>query len=165
MKCNECGTSLTPDMTECPNCGCPLVSPPPAPTSETTPVSDSIPNAIPKFKKKVTILFPILSLIIGIVILVLGASLVKRKAVIDPYTTHKYSVDSHAFGGDFYTEIYGASVTIVDELNAINNGLSTISASVTPTINAIYYSCGMIIIALGLVVISLSFIAIGKHSN
>ena len=53
------------------------------------------------------------------------------------YRASKNDVSYAEFGADFYTYIYGATDTIVDELNAINGGMESISRSMNPIKTAI----------------------------
>ena len=82
---------------------------------------------------------------------------------MDTYSAKHYDADYAAFGGDFYTEIYGASDMIIDELDDINGGLEIISESMETIANSIYYPIGMMIIAFGIGVIAISFNHIKKE--
>lgn len=156
LRCEECGTVLEEGMRECPNCGCPISQQKikveiPVPNI-TLPKKSTEENLKPKSKKGMSIV----SLIIGIIILVLGIVVVTKKVESPTYSANGYDVQSAKFGADFYTEIYGASDTIVDELNDINEGMECVSDIAVEIGNAIYFSAGMIIIALGLATIAFS---------
>lgn len=160
LKCTECGEILTEEMTECPKCGCPV--------EKRTDISEKLVigkagNDIVAVKKRKINICAAIALIIGCLVLFMGSSLIKKAAYSDAHEASSYQVDSAVFGADFYTEIYQASDTIVDELSDINSGIATVSESVNAQINAIYYTAGMIIIALGLVIISVSIININKE--
>lgn len=159
-KCPECGEVILENLHECPRCGCPL--------------EDNIPTTVPQetqpkiskekevhSKKKVNIM-PLISLVIGIIVFILGCTLLNHKYSLETYSARSYNVDSAAFGADFYTEIYGASDTIVDELSDINGGIATISGAFTEIVYAIYFSGGIIVIALGLGIVAMSLLHIGK---
>ena len=153
-KCPECGEVILENLHECPRCGCPL--------------EDNIPTTVPQetqpkiskekevhSKKKVNIM-PLISLVIGIIVFILGCTLLNHKYSLETYSARSYNVDSAAFGADFYTEIYGASDTIVD------GGIATISSAFTEIVYAIYFSGGIIVIALGLGIVAMSLLHIGK---
>ncbi len=152
LKCTECGETLTEDMTECPRCGCPV---------EKKIVEKAEKNISIPIKGKINV-GAVIALVLGCIVLFMGSSLVKKTSNKDTYEASLYQVDSAKFGADFYTEIYQASDTIVDELNDINNGIATISESTNAQIDAIYYASGMIVIALGLAIVSISAINIYK---
>ena len=149
IRCIECGAELTADVTECPDCGCPVV-----PTKM---------EHMKKKEKNITIkmkqvnLSAIISLFLGVVTIMMGVKVLNNKELaIDVYSTKQYSVDSAEFGADFYTEIYRASDTIVDELNGINSGIEILSQSTSEIISIICYSAGMLIISIGICVIAIS---------
>ena len=103
--------------------------------------------------------------IIGMIILVMGIWVAKIEPEIDTYVAEQFNVDYATFGADFYTEIYGASDIIADELNAINGGIESLSASISTFANIIYFSTGMLIIAIGLGTIALSCVHIKKKDR
>lgn len=82
--------------------------------------------------KKIT---AIVTAVIGLIVIILGATLMgkaDRFSVNDDnfhYTATYYSVQDASFGADFYTYMYDASDTIVDELNDINSAISTVVAA------------------------------------
>lgn len=154
-KCMECGEVLSEEMKECPKCGCPV-------SYSKKGTLNSVKSVEQSGKKGI---MAIISLIIGVIIAVLGFVVLSHKANIESYDAKIYNVDKAVFGADFYTEIYGASDTIVDELSDINGGMSLLSTSIISVINAIYNSSGMIIIAIGLCVISISLMNLGKMAN
>ena len=93
-----------------------------------------------KHLRKIT---AILTIVIGIAVIILGSSLGKISANYD-VNTPKYSGGSNyydaeyaSFGGDFYTYIYGAADTIVDELYEMNLNLSLITDAQTDIIEAV----------------------------
>lgn len=155
IKCEECGEMLEAGVKECPKCGCPV------PEIKQDIKKNTAEYVEPKVKKSI---MPYIALILGIIILGLGIFVVKKEVVdVESHTANSYNVDTAIFGADFYTEIYDASDTIVDELNDINNGVAILSESVIEIINAIYFSAGMIICAIGISVIGVSCIHIGKR--
>lgn len=162
-KCIECGENLQEGMTECPNCGCPVderradVYPE---WEEKHRVNENAIIAVKSFKINP---FAIVSILVGVVILILGINLSKEELNVEQYYAKQYSVDYAAFGGDFYTEIYGASDTIVDELNSINGGLQSLSTSISSITGTITHVSSMIIIAIGLATISGSLLHIRKR--
>lgn len=152
IKCSECGNVITGGVTECPNCGCPIV---------TEKESKSVINEKQKSPAKINVL-AFVSLILGIVIIFMGYAVMTKEISIDTYTAKDYNVDYAAFGADFYTEIYGASDVIVDELSDINNGIESMSKSVAEFADIIYYPIGMMIITIGIATIAMSFNHIKK---
>lgn len=154
VRCMECGEILTSETKECPKCGCPVNYSQPE-IGKVEPVVKSIKNG----KRDI---MPIISLVIGIIVFIIGVTLLSHKTNMEIYDARTYDVDKAAFGADFYTEIYGASDTIVDELSDINGGIAVITSSLASTVEAIYYGCGMVVIALGLGIIAISFINLNK---
>lgn len=128
--------------------------------------------------KKIT---AIITAVIGIVVIILGATLMGETAnhAVDDnsfrYVAENYNADYASFGGDFYTYIYGASDTIVDELDDINKAMETvvkaqnsINAAVTANvlatddlIDTVNHVGGMIIIAIGLSILAYAVQKIG----
>ena len=155
-KCIECGAELQERMEACPNCGCPVEAKiaKSIPESKVERSTDKdVTNTVKNFKFN---LFAIVSMLIGVVILFIGISLSKEERDLTLYEAKQYNVESVAFGADFYTEIYGASDTIVDELNSINLGIESLSASLSSFAGIITHTVGMVIIAIGLATISIS---------
>ncbi len=60
------------------------------------------------------------------------------------------------FGGDFYTEIYGVTKTILDQLNGFSSSVSTGLDHLYTALRAIYYAVSVLIIGMGLSVAALS---------
>ena len=145
LKCKECGAELVPEAKECSVCGCP--------------VEEHV-NKIEQIKEKQVgnkiNVMAIVSLIIGAVIIIMGIVVMNKEVSMEEHSAGYYNADYAAFGGDFYTEIYGATDIIVDELNDINGGIEVISQSVASAANVIYYPIGMMIIAIGLSVVAIS---------
>lgn len=151
LKCKECGAVLAQNAKECPVCGCPVdvteatpIEVKGEPIAQDTSVKTAKAKAadLVKGKKSVKINFmTVISLILGVVIIVMGAKVAKMKVDVDvdTFTPKHYDADTAVFGADFYTEIYEATDTMA---------------------NAIYYPIGMLIIALGLGVIAVSCIHI-----
>ena len=162
MRCKECGEVVAAGMTECPNCGCPVqkgetVNPDNNTVGAFT--TDAIPAS--SFSKPADTVFaggamlkqqpvkpkkhfmPLISLVLGVVILIMGIFVVTKKSDCDIYSARTYSVSSLSFGADFYTEIYNASDTIVDELNGVNMGIGTLSESMNSIadITLLSFSC------------------------
>lgn len=156
LKCKECGEILSYNSVVCPKCGCPVSNPKDENKNENTPNSHST-----KFEN--INIRQILSLIIGVIVIAIGISVMLHQSEAKIYSANLYDVESAIFGGDFYTEIYAASDTIVDELNDINNGIEIISAELASVINTIYYASGMIIITVGLAIIANSIRNIREH--
>lgn len=154
IKCEECGEILQESMKECPKCGCPV---------SITEQEDNPTEKITEIVKVRKSIMPFVGILFGIIIVCLGIYVTKTGVDIESHTANNYKVDSAIFGADFYTEIYEASDTIVDELNDINNGIAILSESVDEIINAIYFSAGMIIFAIGLAVIGISCVHIRKR--
>lgn len=81
--------------------------------------------------KKIT---SILMAVIGLVVIVLGASFRPEVTSSDltektfKYAAENYNLEYCAFGGDFYTEIYAASDMIVDVLDDINRSTEDVVA-------------------------------------
>lgn len=139
LKCKECGRELALGETECPSCGCPIEN------------INMKRNAVVKIN-----VLPIISLILGVVIIIMGITVKNKEISFDRYTAKHYAVDHAVFGADFYTEIYEASDIIADELNDINSGVEVLSESIEAVVNVICYSAGMIMIALGISVAAVS---------
>lgn len=151
LKCKECGAVLAQNAKECPVCGCPVdvteatpIEVKGEPIAQDTSVKTAKAKAadLVKGKKSVKINFmAVISLILGVVIIVMGAKVAKMKVDVDvdTFTPKHYDADTAMFKGEFYTEIYEATDTMA---------------------NAIYYPIGMLIIALGLGVIAVSCIHI-----
>lgn len=158
LKCKECGTVLTQDAKECPACGCPI--------AEVIKAEPTVPKKEKKEKivSKINIT-AIISLLLGVAIIIMGATVINREVSIDTYRAGHYKAEHAEFGADFYTYIYDASDTMVDELNDINSGVELISESMSTMANAIYYPAGMIIIAIGLGVVAMSVNNIKKENK
>ena len=156
LKCKECGAEFTHGAKECPSCGCPI---------EEVKVESATP--IKAQTAKNFNVMSIISLLLGVVIIIMGITVMNKEVSIDTYSTQNnttnYDADYCAFGADFYTEIYKTSDIIVDELNDVidgiddlKNGVEVISGSMSSIANVIYYPIGMMIVALGLGVIAVS---------
>lgn len=154
LKCKECGTVLAQDAKECPACGCPV--------AEVIKAEPTVPKK-ENIASKINIT-AIISLLLGVAIIIMGAMVINREASIDTYRAEHYKAEHAEFGADFYTYIYGASDTMVDELNDINSGVELISESMSTMANIIYYPAGMIIIAIGLGVVAMSVNHIKKEN-
>ena len=127
----------------------------------------SISNAA--HKRDIDIRF-IASIVLGIGIILLGVMLITKpveaNSIYFPssYYAGNYSATRYTFGADFYTEIYGTSCDVVDELNDINSnladGLSDISRNIALVtacaIKAVFFSSGIITISIGIGVIALA---------
>lgn len=148
IKCKECGAALALGTKECPACGCPVEG-----------RAEYVAPAQPQTKKKFNVM-SIFSFLIGVVIVIMGITVMNKDVNIYTYYANPYNADYAAFGGDFYTEIYGVCDIIVDELDDINGGIEALSKSMETMANVIYYPIGMMIIALGLGVLAISFIHI-----
>lgn len=149
IKCSECGTVLPQNATECPNCGCPAPIVSQSPAKKNILSSLNIPSLV--------------ALFLGVIIIITGFSLLKKDVAIDSYRAKIYDAEYTAFGGDFYTSIYGATDIIVDELSDINGGIESLSESLVVIVETVYYISGMIVISLGLGVVSISCIHILKQ--
>lgn len=105
---------------------------------------------------------------IGIGIIVLGAGVCESadervRVESFTFTPDNYNVDYASFGADFYTYIYGASDTIVDELDDVNSGIAAIVKGQTAgnsalkdlgkLISSLIEGCGMVVIAIGMAVL------------
>ena len=176
--CIDCGEKLDSTLKVCPNCGCPVEHKNNKIVVENN--EDIEDNNEDKNKdvlaslneenlnNKSSILSRIrirtilqkinfITLIMGIAIVMIGVNVKDHKVDVEVFSATPYDVDSAKFGADFYTEIYDASDTIVDELSDINSGLDVVSNSQETMIEAIYYAAGMIIIVIGLYTIAKSF--------
>ena len=185
MKCSECGAVLPQDVRFCPVCGCPteeVTNSPseenanaavePAILNETNAANDeSAVNTAPivpleKTEKTYKVNFAALaSLVLGIVIIIMGSSVMNKNADLAVYKANPYDADYAAFGGDFYTEIYAVTDMIVDELNDMNNGIATVSRAVVAEVNTVYYTTGMLMIAIGLGVIAIAGVHVVKRER
>ena len=121
--------------------------------------------------KKIT---SIICVVLGIVAIVIGTTIAAEPAnhsVED--NTYRYSATDidlpyAAFGADFYTDIYEGSDYIVDVLDEINKSMETVvkaengiyeatAANIEATddlINTIYKVAGIIVIAIGLMILA-----------
>ena len=153
LKCKECGAALVQGAKECPSCGCPI---------EEVKVEYAAPTKTQTAKK--FNVMSIISLLLGVVIIIMGITVMNKEVSIETYNAKHYDADYAAFGGYFYTEIYGASDIIVDELNDINGGVEVLSESMAAMANVIYYPVGMMIVALGLGVVAVSCNHIKKEN-
>ena len=153
LKCKECGATLVQGANECPSCGCPIEEV----------VIETVAAAKIQATKKFNVM-SIISLLLGVAIIIMGITVMNKEVSIDTYSANYYDADYAVFGADFYTEIYGASDIIVDELNEINGGVELLSESMATMASVIYYSIGMMIIALGLGVVAVSCNHIKKES-
>ena len=151
LKCKECGVVLAQEAKECPYCGCPIEEVKVEYAAPTKTKTTKKFNVMPMFN-----VMPIISLLLGVVIIIMDITVMNKEVSIDTYSAKQYDADHAAFGGDFYTEIYGASDIIVDELNDINGGVEVLSESMAVMANVIYYPVGMMIVALGLGVVAVS---------
>lgn len=131
-----------------------------------------------KHLRKIT---AILTAVIGLVVIVLGISLMGQTAGHDvdvdklSHDAEYYNAEYASFGGDFYTYIYGASDIIVDELYDINSGLGTVVAAqrnvaeavavnveATDSLNATVCKVGgTVVMAIGLAILSCGLLALG----
>lgn len=173
LKCKDCGATLAEGTTVCPSCGSPTnsyVKPQPIQTMSAP-------------RKKEFNVGAIISLLIGVVIVIFGVIIMNQDADISThsarYDTHlalPYDIINYSFGADFYTEMYEASNTIVDELDDINKGLgivskgiasvdsgvSNISYATKELADIINYAAGVITIAVGMGVVAVSCIHMSK---
>ncbi len=145
MKCKECGEELTQNAMECPSCGCQV--------NTVAPVGE----VGKKTKSKRFNVMSIFSILLGVTIIVLGIVVMNKKTELTTYSTANYYVREAEFGADFYTYMYKASETIVDELDDINKGLAIVARSMNTMANEIYFPIGMLIIAIGIGVIAITF--------
>ena len=149
IKCPECGAMVARDVKTCPQCGCPM----PASTEQPKYVAPAAQPAAPAKPKAKTSKAAVVGVILGILITLMGGSLIGRTATTTPHMASSYDASSASFGADFYTYIYDASDTIVDELNDIDSGIESVSNSVTELIQVVYLCSGEIVIALGLTMV------------
>ena len=154
-KCNDCGAELKEGMTECPVCGCPIT----VVEEKTQKAKISLADIL----KHINI-NALISLVLGFVIIFMGISVKNTETSIDTYNAKHFDADYATFGGDFYTYIYEASDTIVDELSSINGGIESLSESINTMANVIYEPIGTLIIAVGLGVIAVSCNHIKKEN-
>lgn len=175
--CVECGTELQEGMETCPKCGCIVEQSQTVEiiTNEAEPVKTETPQPTKMEMKVPASQIPVksskkklLSLGLGIVMVIMGLILATRKADLsysgENFSSGYHNVTDYSFGADFYTEIYEANNTIVDELNSIDGNVADgftsisngLSSTARGTVNAIYLCAGMITIALGLGTIALT---------
>ena len=185
MKCSECGAVLPQDVRFCPACGCPTEEATNSPSEENANAAvepailneinaandESAVNTAPivpleKTEETYKVNFAALaSLVLGIVIIIMGSSVMNKNADLAVYKANPYDADYAAFGGDFYTEIYAVTDMIVDELNDMNNGIATVSRAVVAEVNTVYYTTGMLMIAIGLGVIAIAGVHVVKRER
>ena len=155
--CKECGAPISADLKECPTCGYQIED-----LAETEiAVDNGSRMKIGLLMKKINY-FSAISFLLGIIVVFVGFSVRNKQIDIKSYSAKHYSVEYASFGADFYTYIYGASDTIVDELDSINSGVAQIADIMAISANAIFYPIGMVIIAIGIGIISYSLIHIKK---
>lgn len=169
-RCGECGTLIKQGALSCQQCGCPVDGP-----------EQLVEEHKEKERQKTRTISvtAIIALVLGIVILLMGITMATKKENVEGYTSSKaymsknYDADTAIFGADFYTEIYGASDTIVDELNDINKTVSGMANDINKAmenasnqankqLNAIYFSGGMIVMAMGLGIIAIAMTKLTK---
>lgn len=155
--CKECGAQIDSKMKSCPNCGCPIDIQITAGPEKEEISRGSVGNNRPKFG-----VFAYLPLCIGIIIFICGMVVCQQHTEIKTHDAGKYSVSSLEFGADFYTEIYKAADTSVDELNEINQGIELLSISIGDGINEIYKMTGYLIMAIGGGTIAISLFKFNK---
>ena len=144
IKCPECGNMVEESLENCPTCGYPLKK--------------------KKEKKNSSVsLCACLALIIGVIIIGMGAYTTTKSAGVKVHTAKTYEAEYAAFGADFYTEIYGATKAASDSLNNIDAGLAIVSKDANSIINAMYFSTGMIIMAIGGAVVAVSITKLRKN--
>lgn len=158
IRCKECGAIIPEGVKECTNCGCPIeysVDDVNTSKDDVNTEKDKHINTMTSWRKNI---FSLISLVIGCVIIICGIVVLNHHIDVDTHKPNNYDVDSAAFGGDFYTEIYNASDTIVDELNEINDGTSVMANSLYEITKSIYYIGGWIIISIGLGTVAFSLL-------
>lgn len=193
IKCPECGNVVPENVKECPTCGYPIEvkeneNKNENPTVENTVVNEesnieknkSVEKALKKFQIKNIKIMPLISLVIGVIMIIIGYKVMRQTADEEAvytgasYSAGSYNVSDYTFGADFYSEIYEASNTIVDELDEINSNVAdgftdvnkaaeAVTSSVNNIIDTIYYVAGMLIIVLGMGTIAVACIHIKKE--
>ena len=143
IKCPECGSVINADVEICPTCGFPVKK------------SDEQKIITEKEKKHFNVL-SLIALLIGVVIIIIGGYTATRKADLKIHSAKKYNTDIAAFGADFYTEIYDATKAAADGVWDVNSGIEIISKDMSSIANTIYFSAGMIIIAIGSAIVAVS---------
>ena len=118
----------------------------------------------------------IISLALGIIVVIMGLSMLSPSASTSfsgsssTYYSGSYDVRGASFGADFYTYMYDASDTIVEELNdistaaeiitknqqGIRNGIHSVMDATDSLNNTVSKTGGMIVIAIGLSILSRS---------
>lgn len=161
-KCIECGTEIESSAKICPNCGCPVQNAASVEVEKKQPEPISEQANKRSAKKFGVNIAALISLVLGIAIIGMGFGITNKKFDIEEYDASRYSVDSARFGGDFYTEIYGAVDTAVDGISAINGGVAVLSTSMVQLAEVVTYSAGMIIVAVGMGVTAVSVLHIKK---
>ena len=156
-KCPECGEVVSTEVSACPKCGCPL----PKVEKPATP-QYAAPPAAPAAKEQKVNMLAIVSLAIGVLIFLMGFSLVRRTPEDNVHSAGSYPVDYSAFGGDFYTEIYGAVDTMADALTDIDSGIESVSRAAQDIGKEIYTCSGMLVMAIGLMTVAVSLPKIKK---
>lgn len=193
IKCPECGNVVPENVKECPTCGYPIEVKENENKNENLTVENTVVNeesnieknksvekALKKFQIKNIKIMPLISLVIGVIMIIIGCKVMKQTAdeksvyAGDSYTAGHYNVADYTFGADFYSEIYEASNMIVDELDEINGNVAsgftdvnkaaeTVTSSVNNIIDTIYYVAGILIIVLGMGTIAVACIHIKKE--
>lgn len=155
-KCKECGAILEENVAACSQCGCPVEQ------EKEQKESETILEKTEKKPRKINIM-AIVSLVIGLAVIFMGVKMINTNTEKKTYSVSRYSTEYATFGGDFYTYIYKASDTIVDELNDINNGMGVLYQSIYDSVNAIYYPIGMVIVSIGLGISAVSLVHLRKE--
>ena len=121
--------------------------------------------------KKIT---SVITAIIGIIVIIMGVSFMNNTSNYSvsggsfQFSPPNFDVEGAKFGADFYTYMYGASDTIVEELDSLNQAMevmvdaqNSIKAATAVNARATCVTGGMIVIAIGLAILAYATQAIG----
>lgn len=120
------------------------------------------------FKKFSTIAMAVVGVIIIILgFVAMGYSETNTSGYVN--TTGNYDVDGASFGGDFYTYMYTASDTIVDELDDLIDVTGSVRSAVAANVSAtddlndtVSFVGGALLLSIGLIVLVCSLRSMGE---
>ena len=104
----------------------------------------------------------IIGILIGIVIIIIGIITMNSTPEAVKYSSGYQYVKSAEFGADFYTYMYDASYSMVQQLNSMDRGLVRIVDAEAKTQESVYSVGGLMMICVGLAVLAIGFTAIGE---
>ena len=107
----------------------------------------------------------IIGILIGVVILLIGIITMSSAPEAVDYSNSYQYVRSAEFGADFYTYMYDASYSMVQQLNSMDRGLARIVDAEAKTQESVYSVGGLMMICIGLAVLAMGITAMGEDSS